>query len=66
VQPNFVSTVLSKAQGELSATDEDLLLWASASLFGGRFSSSFAVHPKLIKLFRRSGHGNGSNANLRG
>ncbi|KAJ7273808.1 cytochrome P450 [Mycena rebaudengoi] len=43
IQPNFVSTILSQSPGELSAADEDLLLWASASLFGGGADTTVAA-----------------------
>ncbi|KAJ7909488.1 cytochrome P450 [Mycena leptocephala] len=35
VQPNFLSTILAEWPTEFSDEDADLLLWGSASLFGG-------------------------------
>ncbi|KAJ7618949.1 cytochrome P450 [Mycena rosella] len=43
VQPNFVSTILSHSPDALSEDDRDLLLWASASLFGGGADTTVAV-----------------------
>jgi hypothetical protein len=36
VQPNFLSTILAEWPNEFSDEDADLLLWGSASLFGGK------------------------------
>ncbi|EPQ56835.1 cytochrome P450 [Gloeophyllum trabeum ATCC 11539] len=35
IKPNFVSTVLVDKAGSLTAEDNEILLWSSASLFGG-------------------------------
>ncbi|KAJ7748816.1 cytochrome P450, partial [Mycena maculata] len=43
VQPNFVSTILSQSPAALSADDRELLLWASASLFGGGADTTVAA-----------------------
>ncbi|KAJ7909515.1 cytochrome P450 [Mycena leptocephala] len=43
VQPNFMSTFLAESPNEPSAHDQDLLMWASASLFGGGADTTVAV-----------------------
>ncbi|TFK46242.1 cytochrome P450 [Heliocybe sulcata] len=35
IKPNFVSTVMSRKAGSLTAEENEILLWSSASLFGG-------------------------------
>ncbi|KAJ7457987.1 cytochrome P450 [Mycena galericulata] len=43
VRPNFVSTILSQSPEGISGNDRDLLLWASASLFGGGADTTVAA-----------------------
>ncbi|KAJ7102834.1 cytochrome P450 [Mycena epipterygia] len=43
VQPNFVSTILSQSPDAFSEDDQHLLLWASASLFGGGADTTVAA-----------------------
>ncbi|KAJ6463026.1 cytochrome P450 [Mycena vitilis] len=43
IQPNYLSTILADSPDELSDEYKDLLLWASASLFGGGADTSVAV-----------------------
>ncbi|KAJ6464357.1 cytochrome P450 [Mycena sanguinolenta] len=43
IRPNFVSTVLSQSSSPLSEADKSLLLWASASLFGGGADTTVAA-----------------------
>ncbi|KAJ6545762.1 cytochrome P450 [Mycena capillaripes] len=43
VRPNFVSTVMNRSPDALSVEDQDLLFWASGSLFGGGADTTVAT-----------------------
>ncbi|KAJ7853756.1 cytochrome P450 [Mycena leptocephala] len=42
-QPNYLSTILAESLNEPTEDDKDLLLWASASLFGGGADTTVAA-----------------------
>ncbi|KAJ7867164.1 cytochrome P450, partial [Mycena leptocephala] len=51
VQPNFMSTFLADSPNEPSAHDQDLLMWASASLFGGTTSLPSRYRGGVVYIF---------------